>query len=120
MRELHDGMDLLPIEREEGSFVWCSIGRWRKFCEPIVKWLDAQAKDRHAGGDGPLRFVLGTEWQQFSEVLDKYHDWLFDQYGGADKLKDHLVFAHNDVSASSNICYSDANIIRHNTETFCA
>lgn len=97
MRELHEGIDLIPLEREEGSFVWCSLGRWKKYCERIAMWLDSQAKE-HEGevGNRPL-FVCGTEWPKFAEVIDKYRDWLYEQYGGADKLRDHLIFAHNDV-----------------------
>jgi len=100
LRELHEGIDLLPIEREEGSFVWCSVNRWEKQCAPIVEWLDKQAKeDQAACADRPL-FVCGTEWAQFASILNKYRTWLFDQYGGPDKLKELLVFAHNDVSSS--------------------
>lgn len=98
LRELHEGMDLLPIEREEGSFVWASIVKWQKLSGKIVEWLDKQAKeDEAACQDRPL-FVCGTDWAQFIGVINKYHDWLFEQYGGADKLKELLVFAHNDVS----------------------
>jgi choline kinase len=100
MRELHQGMDLLPLEREEGSFVWCSIGRWQKYCERIVGWLDTKARESSIDGSKPPSYVLGTEWSQFSDVINKYRDWLSEQYGGTHNLKNLLVFAHNDVSHS--------------------
>ena len=98
VRELHEGMDLLPIEREEGSFAWCSVNKWQKQCGPIVQWLDKQAKEDEAScSDRPL-YVCGTDWEMFSGIVDKYRTWLLEQYGGTDNLKELLVFAHNDVS----------------------
>jgi choline kinase len=99
MRELHEGIDLLPLEREDGPFVWLNIDKWEKQCEQTVTWLDTQAKEH--GGESMSRppFVCGTEWSQFISTVKRYHEWLFDKYGGADKLKQNLIFAHNDVRA---------------------
>lgn len=119
MRELHEGIDLLPLEREEGSFVWCSIQKWQKQCDRIVAWLDTQVKENEAERTSRPTFVCGTEWPQFISVVNKYRDWLFNQYGGSDKLKEHLVFAHNDACHLAGIA-NRADNHRHNMATSCA
>lgn len=96
MRELHEGIDLLPEERSAGPFVWKNINSWTKRCSMLVHWLDEQVLK--AGQQPPL-FVCGTEWDIFFAVLQKYKAWLYQQYGGDNKVKDRLVFAHNDVSS---------------------
>jgi choline kinase len=118
MRELHEGIDLLPLEREEGPFVWQNINKWQTQCEQIVTWLDMQAKEHGTKGMNRPLFVCGTEWSQFIKTVKTYRDWLFNQYGGIDKLKEHLVFAHNDVRVQmQREPYVDN--CRHNTATFC-
>ena len=96
MRELHEGIDLLPLEREDGAFVWQNITKWRKQCEQIVTWLDRHSKQRSDEAERQP-FICGTEWPFFFQTVEKYREWLFDQYGGAYRVKQQLVFAHNDV-----------------------
>jgi choline kinase len=99
MRELHEGIDLLPHERGEDPFVWRNIDKWMYRCSHIVAWIETKAnRQKPAGKTTQQRqFVCGTDWGKFREVLDKYRKWLYEQYGGLDKLKQQLVFAHNDV-----------------------
>lgn len=106
MRELHEGIDLLPLEREEGPFVWQNIEKWQTQCEKIVTWLDTQAEEHGTEGMHRPPYVCGTEWSQFMKTLAAYRDWLFKQYGGLEKLKEHLVFAHNDVRSVLNLCFT--------------
>lgn len=96
MRELHEGIDLLPEERAAGPVVWKNINKWTARCGTLVHWLDQQVI--HSGEQPPL-FVCGTEWDMFSNTLEKYKKWLYAQYGGDGKVKERLVFAHNDVSS---------------------
>jgi choline kinase len=109
MRELHEGIDLLSKEREGGPFVWRNWDKWVNRCEQVVTWLDQQV--REAMPDAVLSkadlwkqhgFVCGVEWPVFRQMIEKYRKWLDDQYGGADKVKERLVFAHNDVSLELN------------------
>ncbi|KAK8152981.1 kinase-like domain-containing protein [Phyllosticta citrichinensis] len=107
MRELHEGIDLLPQEREDGPFVWRNWDKWVNRCEQITEWLDAQIEQSSNGEaavpDGKLNawrrrgFVCGAQWKVFRATVEKYRRWVEEQYGGAEKLKDKLVFAHNDT-----------------------
>jgi choline kinase len=99
MRELHEGIDLLPHEREEDPFVWRNIDKWMYRCSQIVAWVETKANRQKASGktNQQRQFVCGTDWAKFQEILGRYRKWLYEQYGGLDKLKQQLVFAHNDV-----------------------
>jgi choline kinase len=105
MRELHEGIDLLSKERDDGPFVWRNWDKWVDRCEQIVTWLDRQVLENKCGevsstGDSWKKrgLVLGVEWPVFRRTIEKYRGWLESQYGGLDILKERLVFAHNDVS----------------------
>ncbi|KAK7562416.1 kinase-like domain-containing protein [Phyllosticta citricarpa] len=104
MRELHEGIDLLPQEREDGPFVWRNWDKWEARCEQITEWLDSQiAFDDGAVPEGKLNawrrrgFVCGAEWKTFRATVEKYRHWVEEQYGGPERLKQKLVFAHNDT-----------------------
>ena len=101
MRELHEGIDLLRQERDDGPFVWRNWDKWVERCEQIVTWLDQQVReDRVApSGDAYLNrgLLCGVEWPLFRKTVEKYRKWLEEQYGGIDKINERLVFAHNDV-----------------------
>lgn len=105
MRELHEGIDLLREERESGPFVWQNWDKWVDRCEQIVTWLDQQilTKKEHSirspADEWKKRgLVCGTEWHIFKRMVERYRVWLVEQYGGAQKVNERLVFAHNDVS----------------------
>ncbi|KAF2769411.1 kinase-like protein, partial [Teratosphaeria nubilosa] len=104
MRELHQGIELLEQERADGPFVWCSWDRWLDRVEQVVQWLDAQIRAmgpdvKPTGADAWKRrgYILGVPWKVFRDTVEKYREWLNDQYGGIDKIRERLVFAHNDT-----------------------
>lgn len=104
MRELHEGIDLLQKERAAGPFVWQNWDKWLNRVEQTVTWLDQQLIQ---GKQGPVQspadkwkkrgLVCGVEWAVFRQMVEKYRTWLEDQYGGLDRIKERLVFAHNDT-----------------------
>ena len=101
MRELHDGIELLDTEREEGAFVWRNWDKWFQRVEDIVMWLDSQVLQHHGSdatdvweGHG---FICGTRWAVFKDTVQKYRAWLEKLAGGATQLSEELVFAHNDT-----------------------
>ena len=103
MRELHEGIDLLPGEREGGPTVFKNWDSWVDRCEQIISWIDKQVMStnlpctpkqehwRHYG------LVLGTEWSFFRQVVDKARSHVNDLSGGQKSVKEKLVFAHNDT-----------------------
>jgi hypothetical protein len=113
MRELHEGIDLLPHERAEDPFVWRNIDRWTQRCSQIVSWIDTTAQRQSSSTEltAQRQFVCGTDWAKFREVLDKYQQWLYEQYGGKTKVKQQLVFAHNDVSFPSTPSFTYADLL---------
>lgn len=94
MRELHDGIELLDTEREEGPFLWLNWDKWLQRVEEVVQWLDARVA---SASDAEQGYVCGTRWELFRSTVDKYRAWLQEQSGGPDHLRDELVFAHNDT-----------------------
>ncbi|GAB7349743.1 hypothetical protein MBLNU459_g0475t2 [Dothideomycetes sp. NU459] len=104
MRELHEGVDLLERERDEGAFVWRNWDKWQQRVENVVSWLDSQILQHsggkvHTGADAWKNrgLVCGTEWAVFKQTLEKYRVWLEAQYGNASHLRQRYVFAHNDT-----------------------
>ncbi|KAJ9638303.1 hypothetical protein H2199_006990 [Coniosporium tulheliwenetii] len=104
MRELHEGIDLLPQEREDGPFVWRNWDKWVDRCEQLVTRLDEQVRDHRSTPNDSRAdawkqrgFVCGTEWAFFRQTLERYRTWLDEKHGGPDKIKEDLVFAHNDT-----------------------
>jgi choline kinase len=129
MRELHDGIDLLKEEKDQGPAVWCNWDKWLNQAEKTVLYLDEQI--RAATEDsvrGPADawkgrgFVCGVEWQLFKSTVEKYRKLLLDYYGNSGKIRERLVFAHNDVGSFGNVTFpgipSDT-ILRPNTATSC-
>jgi choline kinase len=123
MRELHDGIELLEQERQDGPFVWRNWDKWVERCELVIKYLDDQIL---SGKAGPARskseawkargLICGVEWPVFREVIEKYRQFLMEHYGGAAEVRKQLVFAHNDVSlyCSEREMY-ELTVPRHNT-----
>jgi choline kinase len=107
MRELHEGIDLLDREREEGPFVWRNWDKWVDRCEEVIKYLDKEilsgrAKKNRGGEAWRERgLVCGVEWKVFKNAVDKYRKWLYEYYRTRGGVERNLVFAHNDVSSPS-------------------
>lgn len=104
MRELHEGIELTDKERNDGPFVWLNWDKWVQRVEQIVTWLDKEVKnvpsgEKPTGAEAWKRrgFICGMEWKHFRSGVEKYRQWLEDQYGGPDKVCEELVFAHNDT-----------------------
>lgn len=104
MRELHDGVELLKEEKDQGPAVFKNWDKWLNQAEKTVLYLDKQIR---AGPKGPIRgpadawkargFVCGVEWHVFKATVEKYRKFLVDHYGDSRKIRERLVFAHNDV-----------------------
>ena len=103
MRELHDGIELLEQERDEGPAVWRNWDKWVDRCEHVIGFLDAQILDTDSGRKSSAwksrGFVCGVEWPVFRRMVDTYRALLKEKYGGTAGLREKLVFAHNDVSS---------------------
>lgn len=104
MRELHEGIDLLKKERNDGPFVWQNWDKWIDRAEQIVTWLDKQVlSEEHGTAKSTSNMykqrglICGVEWPIFRKMIEKYRQWLNDQYGGIERVNERLVFAHNDV-----------------------
>lgn len=103
MRELHDGVELLEREREEGPFVWRNWDKWVDRCQQIITYLDKQIlegnSDKSVKGESwrDRGLVCGVEWPFFRAAVEKYRQWLEKSYGGFESMSRSLVFAHNDV-----------------------
>lgn len=104
MRELHDGIELLDQERDDGPFVWRNWDKWVQRVEHVVCWLDSgiaklPAGHKPTGSQSWKRrgYICGLQWKDFRAAVEKYRGWLEAQYGGAMQLRAKLVFAHNDT-----------------------
>ncbi len=103
MRELHDGVELLQEERDQGPGVWKNWDKWLTQVEKTVLYLDKQilanSLDKNLPGvEWKTRgFVCGVQWPVFKALVEKYRRHLEAYYGGAKTIRDKLVFAHGDV-----------------------
>lgn len=103
MRELHDGIELLDRERHAGPFVWQNWDKWVTYCTEVIQWVDQQMQEGKVVASPTHEwqkrgFVCGTEWPTFRKAVEMYRKWLTKQYGGEQRIREKLVFAHNDVS----------------------
>ncbi|QPC72650.1 hypothetical protein HYE68_003402 [Fusarium pseudograminearum] len=108
MRELHEGIDLLPHEREGGPATWKSWDQWLDNVERIATYLDNEYEKHVEGQHGQQGsvahawksrgYVCGTTWPEFRNMMTKYRVHLNSFYkGGQREVKDSLVFAHSDT-----------------------
>jgi choline kinase len=104
MRELHDGIELLEEERDEGPGVWKNWDRWLEQAEKTVTALDKhiinglQDSQRRPYAWMTRGLVCGAQWHVFKAMVDKYRKFLEDYYGDQSHIREKLVFSHNDVS----------------------
>ncbi|KAK1780521.1 kinase-like domain-containing protein [Copromyces sp. CBS 386.78] len=103
MRELHAGVDLLEHEKDDGPAVWRNWDRWLDQAEKTAMYLDNQVAaelqktTRHKEAWKTRGFVCGVEWPVFKQMVQKYRKFLEDYYGSPTKIREKLVFAHNDT-----------------------
>ncbi|KAL6820906.1 kinase-like domain-containing protein [Trichoderma sp. SZMC 28015] len=105
MRELHDGVEVLLHERENGPGVWKNWDQWLDNVGRITSFLDkelektpeAERRNSIAHAWKINGYVCGVPWEQFREVVIKYRAHLNNCYKGHRAIKDRLVFAHNDT-----------------------
>ncbi|EEP78032.1 predicted protein [Uncinocarpus reesii 1704] len=103
MRELHDGIDLLPEERESGPALWQNWDKWVDRCEKVTTWLDQEILSEKKASNVPEErwrqrgFVCCVPWRTFRATVDRYRKWLSEHFGGDFELSKRLVFAHNDT-----------------------
>lgn len=100
MRELHDGIDLLEREREDGPFVWQNWDKWVSRCEEVITYLDKEILSGAKGKREPWRtrgLICGVEWKLFKTAIDNYRKWLGEIYRDKGGVNRNLVFAHNDT-----------------------
>ncbi|KAF5027492.1 hypothetical protein F66182_387, partial [Fusarium sp. NRRL 66182] len=108
MRELHDGIDLLPHEREGGPATWKSWDQWLDNVERIATFLDneyeREAQSQNGRPDSVVHawktrgYVCGTPWPEFRDMMTKYRNHLYSFYkGGKKEVNESLVFAHSDT-----------------------
>lgn len=106
MRELHNGVDLLEEERDDGPTVFRNWDCWVSNVEKRTLFLDQQVAAYNLAATADPRdccwkkggFVCGTEWAKFKGMVDRYREFLIEWYGGSKAIREKLVFAHNDVS----------------------
>ncbi|KAI5201866.1 kinase-like protein [Aureobasidium subglaciale] len=79
MRELHEGIELLERERDEGAFVWQNWDKWFQRVQDVTMWLDSEvlkqqqsAESDKVDGWQARGFVCGTEWAIFKKTVQKY------------------------------------------------
>ncbi|OAA60649.1 choline kinase [Cordyceps fumosorosea ARSEF 2679] len=105
MRELHDGIDLLPSERDAGPGIWKNWDQWLDNVGRIVQFLD---KDLHNVPEGPRAssvvhawkangHVCGAPWPQFLAAVVKFRAYLDSFYKSPKAIRESLVFAHADT-----------------------
>ncbi|KAH0543245.1 hypothetical protein FGG08_002409 [Glutinoglossum americanum] len=104
MRELHDGIELLKEERDAGPNVWKNWDKWVERSEQVISWVDRIVTLGPQGPKWPKLgawkdrgLVCGVEWSVFRRAVEHYREWLNEKYGGAEAVKQLLVFAHNDT-----------------------
>lgn len=108
MRELHEGIELLPHERENGPATWKSWDQWLDNVERIATFLDKELEKEVKPPTEPRNpivhawksrgYVCGTPWPQFKDMIAKYRAHLYNHYkGGQREVKDKMVFAHSDT-----------------------
>ena len=104
MRELHEGIELLPEERAGGPTIWQNWDKWVGRCEQVITWLDNEITSVHneeKAAAEPWRkrgYVCCVPWSQFRKTVDRLRKWLDELCGGPAGIRQKLVFAHNDVS----------------------
>lgn len=98
LKELHEGIDLEPHERDQGPIVWKNWDKWVLRCSTVMAQVEPEPSAGPASATAPTGRVCGASWAEFRAHVDRYRRWLVQShYGGDEALKRALVFAHNDT-----------------------
>lgn len=93
LKELHEGIDLEPLERAQGPIAWKNWDKWVLRCSAVMAHVEPDPATT-----GPVARVCGSSWADFRAHVDRYRRWLVQShYGGDEALNRALVFAHNDA-----------------------
>ena len=104
MRELHDGVELLKEERDAGPSVWKNWDKWVERAAQVVSWTDQQITSEVQQPTGSRLdawrgrgLICGVPWPQFRRAVEYYRECMTKRFD-MEKIKQQMVFAHNDVS----------------------
>ncbi|VEU22104.1 DEKNAAC103137 [Brettanomyces naardenensis] len=97
MKQLHYGVPLSPDEVSQGPQVWTTITKWVKVVDRIMN----DAKDPSI----QKQFLI-VDWPTFKELIFKYHDWLYERYGGESNVDSSIKFCHNDTQYGNLLFYN--------------
>ncbi len=129
MRELHDGIELLTEELDGGPNVWLNWDRWLDSVEKTIAFLDgevqqaAEGEKKDAGASpfietwGARGYVCGVAWPAFKALLAKHRELVKNHYGGTRRIRERLVFAHNDVCFMPSLYFSFCVLLRADRQT---
>ena len=99
MRELHDGVPLLPLERLKGPVVWLNLNSWIPVMKEIIQKRRAQGS-RYFGKEGEElkqgNVILGAQFHIFEALLLKYRNYMNRKYR-PEQIREQLVYCHNDA-----------------------
>lgn len=123
MRELHEGIELLPSERDAGPGVWKNWDQWVDNVSRIVAFLD---KDVQSIPEGPRAtsvvhawkangYVCGAPWPQFRDAVIKFRAYLDNFCKGQKAIRESLVFAHADVGFSCSLTAAHTQLLTWDT-----
>ncbi|KAI9172332.1 putative choline kinase [Paramyrothecium foliicola] len=104
MRELHDGIDVLQHERDNGPSVWRNWDQWQDNVTRIATFLDRQLErscdlkqNSRTTGWMANGYVCGVPWEQFQQTVMKCRAHIISLYKHQSVINNQLVFAHNDT-----------------------
>lgn len=90
LKELHEGIEVLPSERDAGPIVWKNWEKWETRASEVI----ARYESHRSGSANQL---LGSSWSTFASAVQTYRSWLTARCGGEEGVRRQLVFAHNDT-----------------------
>jgi choline kinase len=102
MRELHDGIQVLEHERDNGPVVWKNWDQWQENVARIATFLDKQLEKSTPAQQASHPWmangnVCGVPWEQFQQTVGRCREHVLSFYKRQKSIRDSLVFAHNDV-----------------------
>ncbi|KAG7861555.1 hypothetical protein KL919_002289 [Ogataea angusta] len=99
MKELHYGVPLESDEKLQGPKVWNLISKWAH----LVDEMESSATQ-----DDQIKVFMCT-WAHFKQIVARYQEWLYHQYGGRMNVDQKLKFCHNDTQYGNLLFYNKYN-----------